>query len=123
VPSLIATNDNVSVLSRQNVTLECLPSNLSLAVNWHFEINGSLFPLLGGDLDDNLRDNLGGGLSKRNVLFSRRVISKFPYHQITLDQVEVADSGVYQCSIVPPIPLEDNTVIAQRITVTVLPGQ
>ena len=98
------------------MTLECLPSNLSLAVNWQFEIDGSLFPLLGGDLVDDLGDNLGGGLSKRDILFSRRVISEFPYHQITLDHAEVADSGVYRCSIVPPIPLEDKTV-------TVLPGQ
>jgi len=116
VPSLIATNDNVTVLSGQNVTLECLPSNLSLAVNWYFEIDGLLIPLLdgeqGGEQDE----------GKRNIIF-RRIISKFPYHQITLDEAEVADSGVYRCSIVPPIPTEDNTVIAQRITVTVLPGQ
>ena len=112
VPSLIATNDNVTVLSGLSVTLECLPSNPSLVVNWFFEIDGSLFPLLDGELHEEL---------KRNIIFPRRVISTFPYYQITLDQVEVADNGVYQCSIVPPIG--DNTIIAQRITVTVLPGQ
>ncbi|XP_065913056.1 uncharacterized protein [Dysidea avara] len=111
LPSLIATNDNVTVLSGLSVTLECLPSNPSLVVNWFFEIDGSLFPLLDGELHEEL---------KRNIIFPRRVISTFPYYQITLDQVEVADNGVYQCSIVPPIG--DNTIIAQRITVTVLPA-
>ena len=103
VPSLTATSDDVTILSSQSVTLECLPSNRSLVVNWYFAIDGFFIPLLGGQF-------------KRNIRFPRRIISKFPYHQITLDQVEVADSGLYQCRIA----LEES--IAQNVTLTVLPG-
>ena len=102
MPSLTATSDDVTVFSSQSVTLECLPSNRSLAVNWYFVMDGFI-PLLGGQF-------------KRNIRFPRRIISKFPYHQITLDQVEVADIGLYQCRIA----LEES--IAQNVTLTVLPG-
>jgi len=113
VPTLTATNQTVTVLANRSVTLECIPSDSSLAVVWHLVRGSSFIPLLGGEFFNEQK--------KRNVIIFNNVDSEFPYHQITLKQVEVTDSGQYQCSILQPPG--DSTLIAQLIQVTVLPGQ
>ena len=93
--------------------MECIPSDPSLEVEWFLVRDGSFIPLLGGEFINQQK--------KRNVIIFNNVVSEFPYYQITLKQVEVTDSGQYQCSIQPPS--RDNTLIAQLIEVVVLPGE
>jgi len=116
VPTLTATNQTVTVLANHSVTLECVPSDASLSVVWHLVRGSSFIPLLGGDEEDFFEQK-----KKRNLIIFNNVVSESPYHQITLKQVEVTDSGQYQCSILQPGG--DDPVIKQLIQVTVLPGQ
>ena len=124
VPTLTATNQSVTLLVNQSVTLECIPSNPLLEVKWYFIRGRSIFPLFGGEApDEGIPDQDFSGFpdqAKRNVIVFNNVVSESPYHQITLKQVEVTDSGQYRCVIQQPPG--DSTIIEQLIDVTVLPG-
>ena len=130
VPTLTATNQSVTLLVNQSVTLECIPSNPLLEVKWYFIRDRSTFPLFNEEAPDegNPDQDFSGfpdqdypdQVKKRNVIVFNNVVSESPYHQIILKQVEVTDSGQYRCVIQQPPG--DSTIIEQFIDVTVLPG-
>lgn len=122
MPTLSATNQNVTLLSTQSTVLECLPSNSNLSVRWVlYQTDGSRIPITSaGDTEIIFTNDI---IAKRTILPSIQDIeTEFPYHNLTITYADVSfHSGVYVCSIV--MPPGDTTVISRNITVNVLPGQ
>ena len=116
VPTLSIPNQNVTVLSMQSATLECIPSNPALSIQWVFYQNG-----IGEGIPITSAGEDISGPRKRNVQLPD-VEGVFPYHNITIIFAYPSiHNGVYVCSV--DTEPEDTTVISRNITVNVLPGQ
>ena len=116
MPTLSVPNQNVTVLFTQSATLECIPSNPALSIQWVFYQNGGGegIPITsaGEDIINQPRRNVQLPL----------IEGVFPYHNITITFADVSiHNGVYVCSV--DTQPEDTTVISRNITVNVLPGQ
>ena len=113
MPTLSVPNQNVTVLYTQSMILECIPSNPALSIQWVFYPNdGGQGVLITQDLSQQ---------QKRGVLQLPGVEGTSPYHNITITSADAfIHNGVYECSV--DTQPEDTTVIANNITVNVLPG-
>ena len=113
---LSVPNQDVTVLYRESMILECIPSNPALPIQWVF------YPNDGGQVILITLDSDSFQPRKRGVLQLPGVEGAFPYHNITITFADVSiHNGVYECSV--DTQPEDTTVIASNITVNVLPGQ
>ena len=127
VPDLVTTQSVIHVLLGENVTVECIPSDSSLELQWLVttrneeeiripspeNIEGSA----GIDGDSNYDDE---DLTQLDSDLERRLQYQLPLvHQVTLINAAMTDSGYFICSIVPP---PNNKVLnnQQEITLNVL---
>ena len=110
VPDLVTTQSVIHVLLGENVTVECIPSDSSLALQWLVttrneeeiripspeNIEGSA----GIDENSNYDDE---DLTQLDSDLERRLQYQLPLvHQVTLINAAMTDSGYFICSIVPP---------------------
>ena len=119
VPTLSVPNQNFTVLYTQRATLECIPSNPALSIQWVFYPNGigEGIPITPNrDLFFEQKRNFEIPVYTDNI-----VEAIFPYHNITIISADVSiHNGVYVCSI--ETQPEDDTFIYRSIAVDVLPG-
>ena len=102
----LLTNEDITVLSGDDVLFECIPSDLSLAVQWRFYNTEGVDMIIGpGRTEDG-----------PTALFEPPGL----YHRFTLFNVQLSSSGVFSCEIVSSCP--DPLVIAQNTSLTVIPG-
>ena len=130
VPGLVATQSIIHVLTGENVTVGCIPSDSSLALQWVVttrienevmipspaEIEGSAGEEVDGRSDDEDELNIDSDLTSR-LLYQLPLV-----HQVTLINTAVTDSGYFTCSIVPP-PHDSALNNNQEITLNVLPSK
>ena len=113
-------DDSITILRGDDVTFECIPSDLSLPVQWRFYNTEGIDMVIGPGGDVN---GTRVGLNKRQAEVSNFVFEVTPpglFHQITLFNVPLTANGRISCEIVAVC--SDPLVIAQNISLNVLPG-
>ena len=113
-PSAMLLNDrNVVSLIGNNVTLACIPSNQILEVRWVLY------------RDDGIREVLSpnGRINAKRLAIQDDQIIFEPlglYHQITIINASLDDTGNYSCEILPNC--SDPFPVAYNMTLTIVPG-
>lgn len=100
------------VLSGSNVTLGCVPTDPTLEIRWVYYDEDGTTTLLSPVNNDDL---------KRQAV--QPAIMFYPsglYHQITIIDVTLMNSGTYNCEVVPSC--NDPLPVTYNITVIVVPG-
>lgn len=113
-PSATLLNNRVVVSLRgSNVTLSCIPFNQILEVRWVFYRGNGTKEVL----SPNGRSN-----AKRLAIQHNQPIFEPPglYHQITIINASLDNSGNYSCEILPNCT--DQFAIVYNMTVLVVPG-
>ena len=114
-PSATLLNDrNVVSLMGRNVTLGCVPSNQTLEVRWILYRDDGTRVVLS---PNGRRD-----IAKRLDIQDDQPVFDPPglYHQITIINASLGDTGNYSCEILPNCG--DPFTIAQNMTLTIVPG-
>ena len=111
VPMLTTSQLFINVLTGENITISCTPSDNSLELHWLIlNRNGNeRIPLEPddevGSADDENRD---GSLNDEDETLSvvsgltMRLQYQSPYHQLTLINATTTNSGIFICRITPP---------------------
>ena len=114
VPSLVATQEHISVLSGRNVTLGCNPSDSSLALQWRI-YRTAFYPEvidIPSEVDDEVTDNS----------FRTRLQYQSPLiHQLTLINTTLEDQWPFVCQI--KSPRNELSIITQQISLNVFPSK
>ena len=140
VPDLVATRTTINVLIGESVTVDCVPSDSNLELQWTVTttIDSEMIPLQKvdvtippvtdgegsaeidgrGDGGDGFDDEGSTQIVIPRSNLARRLQYESPFHQLTLINTTMTDSGNFICSI-KPLP-NDNINIAQHITLNVL---
>ena len=105
---------DVVSLRGSNVTLGCIPSNQNHEVRWVFYRDDETSIVL----SPNQRIE-----AKRLAIQDNQLIFEPPglYHQITIINASLDDSGKYSCEILPNC--SDPFAVAYNMTLTIVPGQ
>ena len=104
-PSAMLLNDrDIVSLSGRNVTFGCIPSNQTLAIRWVFY------------RDDRAREVLSQN-ERAELIFEPPGL----YHQVTIINASLDDTGIYSCEILPNC--NDSFTVAYNMTLTVVPGK
>ena len=139
VPDLVANRTTINVLIGESVTVDCVPSDSNLELQWTVTttIDSEMIPLQkvdvtilpvtdgegsaeidGGDGGDGFDDEGSAQIVIPRSNLARRLQYESPLHRLTLINTTMMDSGNFICSI-KPLP-NDNINIAQHITLNVL---
>ena len=141
VPDLVATRTTINVLLGENVTVDCLPSDNSLQIQWVVttrtdseiippeKVDVTTPPVADEDGSAELMMDDGGGNGfddegSGEILIplsdlARRLQYQSPLiHQLTLTNTTMSDNGNFFCHI-KPLP-NDNINISRQIELNVL---
>lgn len=127
VPDLVTSQESISVLPGENVTIDCVPSDSSLALEWEvitkigFE---SITPItddvgsaeIEGSIDEEIPVEVSP--SDGNSLRERLQYQLPLIYQLTLINTTMTDTGFFICFI--KSPPNDDTRISRQIVLTVL---
>ena len=104
VPTLEAPNSNTEAVSRDTVTLQCIPSDPELELYWTYETSHDF-----------------GIVTVNNISQSRFLSESSLLHLLTLPNATTSDTGNYSCVV--QSPPEDSVTISETLSLSVLPGK
>ena len=140
VPNLVATQTTIHALLGENVSVNCIPSDSNLELQWVIMTSTDMemippmmvegiVPVEGSSIGSGsgMRGSEDGGskfddegsaimVIPRSDLLTRLQYQK-PIHQLTLVNTLMADNGYFMCQI-KPAP-DDDINISQRITLNI----
>ena len=108
----LLTNNTFTVFRGDNVTFQCVPSNLSLPIQWRLYNTEGNDVIITPDVEG--QDNT----ITSSIQFETPTTELF--HQITLFNISLSANGTFSCELLPPC--SDALVIAKNISLTVIPG-
>lgn len=103
VPTVTTRSSNIGILSRENVTFECLSSDPNIELFWTYQTN----------------DGNSGTITISNISETRFLSDSPLLHRLTLPNATVSDEGSYRCVAQEPFSRIANASIALNI----LPGK
>ena len=95
-------SENITALSGQRVTFECVPSDDSFQLYWTYQTV-----------------NANGTVTTTNISQSKYLTESSLFHHLILPIATVNDTGEYSCIV----HNNTNAEISQTILLTVLPGK
>ena len=98
------SSQNITALSGQNVTFECVPSDDSYEVYWTYQTVNS-----------------NGSVTTANISQSKYLTESSLFHHLILPIATVNDTGNYTCIVKGSS--DSNETISQTISLTILPGK
>jgi len=119
----------VVVLSGSNATLGCIPTDSTLEIRWVYYDEDGTATLLSptnndydDDDDDDDDDNDNDDDDQIRQTVQPAIVFDPPglYHQITMIDVTIMNTGTYSCEVVPSC--NDPLPVTYNVTVIVVPG-
>lgn len=111
VPVLTTNQSSIYVLTGENVTISCTPSDNSLELEWSIYTRNGI-EMIPPEPDDEVgsadNENRDGSLDDEdetlNVVSDLKMQLQYqsPYHQLTLINVTTTNSGFFVCAITSP---------------------
>ena len=102
VPTVTTGSSSIGILSGENVTFECLPSDPDIELYWRYQTNGN-------------RGNI-----TIDSISETRFLSELPLlHQLILPNATINDGGIYECVAQEPF----SSIASETIVLDVLPGK
>ena len=106
----LLTDNDVVELSGNNVTLGCIPTNPALEIRWlYYDEDGTSILL-------SPRDDAKRLAVQPSIVFDPPGL----YHQITIINVTLSNTGMYSCVVVPTC--RDPSPVTFNVTLIVVPG-
>ena len=102
--SIKVSSVNNTVMSGQNITFECTPSDDDIELYWTYQTV-----------------NTDGTVTSTNISKSKYLTESSLFHHLTLPITTVSDTGLYTCIVRGSS--DSDVRVSQTISMTVLPGE